>query len=333
LKEECTDDSSPSAGAAWFGLIFAALIIFIMTNRQPSMAGAGYSPKACCLLTGVMIGMTETLSRDQIVYNLPHANSKRTRMSGYNLIKWLARAMHMYRPARWVRRHVLRRGELHTVKKELAFFANLIRPGTLCFDVGANYGDKSEVFLGSGARVVAFEPQIDCLTELRDRLGPHPRLTTVNAAIGSKPGRSTLYIDRHRTSTSLLGDWQPDVVSTTDVQVTTLDCAIAQYGRPDYCKIDVEGYELEVLKGLSQPIPLLSFEYHLQRDGVQAMIECLNYLSGFGEIEINITPAETPEFGLSCWLKKSPFLDHFSAHISSMSSYCYGDIFVKTIVR
>jgi len=46
--------------------------------------------------------------------------------------------------------------------------------------------------------------------------------------------------------------------------MVTLDAAtIETFGKPFYCKIDVEGWELDVLKGLSQPIPLISFEFHL----------------------------------------------------------------------
>jgi FkbM family methyltransferase len=196
--------------------------------------------------------------------------------------------------------------------------------------VGANYGSKSEVFLRLGAKVVAFEPQLDCLCELKARLGPHPKLTTVNAAVGSRAGRSTFYVGPHRTSSSLLQDWQQEIESTVEVPVTTLDAAIAQYGLPDYCKIDVEGYEVQVLQGLTRPIPLLSLEYHLRRDGTQQMIECLNYLSRLGDIRLNITPAETPEFGLPTWYDMAKFIEFFVHEVPGLKGYSYGDIFVQT---
>ena len=46
-----------------------------------------------------------------------------------------------------------------------------------------------------------------------------------------------------------------------DVEVTTLDRLIAIYGAPTFCKIDVEGSELQVLEGLTEALPALSFEF------------------------------------------------------------------------
>jgi hypothetical protein len=50
----------------------------------------------------------------------------------------------------------------------------------------------------------------------------------------------------------------PDVV----VPIITLKSLIAHFGEPAYVKIDVEGYEIDVLRGLSWQPPLLSFEFH-----------------------------------------------------------------------
>ena len=246
----------------------------------------------------------------------------------FNLIKKCAKSLGLYRTARRVHRHTMARDQLRTIKEELVFFSDLLGQDDLCFDVGANYGAKTEVFLRLGAKVVSFEPQKDCIEELQSRLGANPRLVTVNSALGSGSGVSTMHVERNRTASSLIKDWQGEVIDTIEVTVTTLDDAIAQFGVPRYCKIDVEGYELEVLRGLSQPIPTLSFEYHFRGDGVARSIACLEYLSNFGELAINVTPAEKAVFVGDQWRDKDSFIEFFRHERSRLSDY--GDIFVKT---
>jgi hypothetical protein len=125
-------------------------------------------------------------------------------------------------------------------------------------------------------------------------------------------------------------NWQGEVVGSVEVPVWTLDQAIAKFGVPHYCKIDVEGYELEVLKGLSQVIPTLSYEYHLRNDGVIQALTCLDYLSQFGELLINITPAEQPFFAGTQWWVKNDFIGFFRQIVPQLRGYDdYGDIFVK----
>lgn len=247
----------------------------------------------------------------------------------YKTIKVCARKVGMYRTALWVNRHIINRDVLRAFQNELAFYAQFLGPDAICFDVGANYGDKTDVFLKLGARVIAFEPQHDCMDEIKARLSPQPRLVLVNAAVGGSPGRNTFYINQERAASSLIEEWQGEVVDTMEVQITTLDDAIAEYGMPTYCKIDVEGYELEVLKGLTQPIPVISFEYHTRNGGVEQALACLDYLSRFGELLINITPAEKPVFAGLTWWNKSDFKEFFSIAVPRLHGFDYGDIFVK----
>ena len=61
---------------------------------------------------------------------------------------------------------------------------------------------------------------------------------------------------------------------TVRVPVTTLDALIDRYGSPSFIKLDVEGFEVEALAGLTQPVPALSFEFTtIQRDLAIAGIE------------------------------------------------------------
>lgn len=249
---------------------------------------------------------------------------------GFMRTKATARRLGLYRVARWVHLHTLNRARLRQMKEDLAYYRQCVPEGSLCFDVGANYGDKSEVFLKLGARVIAFEPQPDCMAELRARLGAHSRLVTIAAAVGSEPGHGTLFLDSYTPASSLVKGWQGAVVGTVDVPITTLDAAIAVHGLPHFCKIDVEGYELEVLKGLSHPIPIISFEYHL-RDDAQKALACIDRLSQFGAIELNVSPAEKAVFAREEWWNLADFTRFFRNDLPKREGYEYGDIFVKLV--
>jgi FkbM family methyltransferase len=242
----------------------------------------------------------------------------------YAVIKRISRRLGLYRHARWIHRHVLDRQDLDTFRRDCAFYGQFIKRGDLCFDVGANYGLKTEVFLALGARVVAFEPQRDCWQEILDR---NPRAIAICAAVGSAPGALTLYVDRHRTGSSLVQGWRSAVEGTEQVPVTTLDAAIQEYGLPAFCKIDVEGYDLEVLRGLSQPIRVVSFEFHRTR--IDAALECLGYLRRFGPAEINVTGAEGQDFASPVWMTPSQAETLLTRKVSHAEGYDWGDIFVR----
>ena len=151
-------------------------------------------------------------------------------MSGLSLLKRTTISTGLYRPARFLYRHLLKRKRLHEFRRDTAFFSQMVEPGSLCFDVGANIGEKTEALLAAGARVVAFEPQPDCVAELKARCGHRPQFTVCQAALGSQVGESTLYIHRSNTSSSLDPQWGGSYEHPIRVPVTTLDHAIGEFG-------------------------------------------------------------------------------------------------------
>jgi hypothetical protein len=84
------------------------------------------------------------------------------------------------------------------------------------------------------------------------------------------------------------------------VPVTTLDLLIERYGLPVFCKIDVEGYELEVLRGLTHPIQAVSFE-HIPATSELAL-DSIRRLSELGAYEYNWSQGEQHRWQSEQWL-------------------------------
>ena len=158
-------------------------------------------------------------------------------------------------------------------RRLVRFYRQFLGPGDVGFDIGAHVGSRVRAWRRLGARVVAVEPQPDCLRVLRLLFGRDPEVTLVPSAVGKTAGRARLGIS---TATPTVSSMSPDWIDTVaaadsfarvrwdrsiEVDVVTLDELIARHGEPAFCKIDVEGFEIDVLTGLSRPVRALSFEY------------------------------------------------------------------------
>lgn len=204
-------------------------------------------------------------------------------------------------------------GDLSQQRRMATFYSQFIGPGDLCFDIGAHLGHRAGAWTRLGARVVAVEPHPTFARLLRLLHGHHPRVTILESALGPRPGRQTLLISRREPTVSTLSAtwaermpvikpsfqrtrWNRSVV----VPVTTLDALIDSHGVPVFTKIDVEGYDLAVLEGLSRPVPALSFEYI--PPAWDLALACLNRLCALGPYSFNWSSGETMRFALPDWV-------------------------------
>jgi FkbM family methyltransferase len=188
--------------------------------------------------------------------------------------------------ARSAYRAVFNRGADAHKARMGAFYSQFFQAGSRVFDVGANQGEYSEIFAGEGGRVIAIEPntaystRLTALARTNDihpmfvAIGEEPGEATLNVC--SKPGFSTM-VDRHVDWIEESPDYK-DVswTHTLTVPVTTLGLLAKEFGEPEFVKIDVEGFEINVLRGMTFRPRNLSFEFGARRKGPSSV--CLEHM-------------------------------------------------------
>jgi FkbM family methyltransferase len=203
-------------------------------------------------------------------------------------------------------------------REMISFYSQFVNSGDLCFDVGANLGSRVDVFLACGARVVAVEPQENCIRYLRLKYGKNRNVILIDKGLGDAEGEAELFISSEDSATSSMSADRITRVSsarhlarerwdrTRAIRLTTIDKLVALYGQPVFCKIDVEGFEYQVLKGLSSPIKALSFEY--TPEYMESTLNCIRHLATLGSFTFNYSPAESMIFALLTWVGSNEIL-------------------------
>ncbi|MEZ5076287.1 MAG: FkbM family methyltransferase [Solirubrobacterales bacterium] len=178
----------------------------------------------------------------------------------------------------------------------VAFYRQFLGPGDLCLDIGANVGERCEMFRLTGAAVVAVEPQKSAVAALDRRFADDPDVSILSKGLGAEPGTATLAISS--ADSTISEAWRSegrfaDSASWDDreeIEIVTLDELIRQFGTPQFCKIGVEGYERQVIEGLNDPLPLISIEF--TREFIGNARRCLEVVAALGPIETAVSLGE-----------------------------------------
>jgi len=201
-------------------------------------------------------------------------------------------------------------------------YRRFIEPGDLVFDVGAHVGDRVSSFRRLGARVIAIEPQPLLFSALSHIHGRDPLVEIIDRAVGAEAGTRELFINTKNPTVSTLSEefvhqaegakgWEGQVWDgQIPIEVVTLDGLIARYGQPSFVKIDVEGYEDAVLRGLSRPLKALSFEFTtIARDVAMA---CFDRMSALGDYGYNVALGEGQTLAFDRWLSDTEMAGYLS---------------------
>jgi FkbM family methyltransferase len=213
-------------------------------------------------------------------------------------------------------------------REEIRFYKVLLEgfcDRDLIFDLGANIGYKSEIFLRLGANVVAVEPDEICQQILKEkflkyRLKKLP-FVLVGKAVSEDAAFQTMWIDAPGSAKNTLSQkWAEtlrsdgtrfgnrlDFGQSRNVETVSIEQLISTYGLPFFVKIDVEGCELNVLRGLKRTVPYLSFEVNLPEFRSEGS-ECVRVLGRLGEGKFNYTSDCRRGLMLKQWLEAEEFL-------------------------
>jgi FkbM family methyltransferase len=176
---------------------------------------------------------------------------------------------------------------------EVAVFLSLLKEGMTVVDVGANtgmYSLQAGVAVGPTGRVYAFEPFPDVYRRLSEhiRLNGASNVLGVPVALADREGVVTFHLGRLGSQGSL---FRVDTDRAIQVGTRTLDSFLAEQGvgRVDVVKVDVEGAEMHVLRGMPELLsgatrPALMFEIcaaHLKAAGFTPA-ELFNAIVSYG---------------------------------------------------
>lgn len=240
-------------------------------------------------------GVTAAFIERSVANRIEDESMKTT--PGLTHLKWRLKSSFI-RDAYWAVAH---RERLESLRQEVHFYNSVLAgfdQGDLIFDIGANNGAKTEVFLRLGARVIAVEPDDTCSKTLQDRflkyrIYPRP-VSIVTRAVSNRVAFEEMLIDGPASAVNTMSQkWAESLrknkesfahehfglefTQTKLVQTTTLEELMAKHGVPFFVKIDVEGHELNALRGLHQAVPYLSFEVNLPEFRPEGL-ECIGML-------------------------------------------------------
>lgn len=212
--------------------------------------------------------------------------------------------------------------------------SDLLPPNPCIFDIGANVGGKTQRYLLlNPSKIVSVEPIPSCVSTLQERFKNCPNVFIVPECVSDYIGTITFFLSDQYSYLSTADEawkygrfkdftWNKSII----VPTTTIDKLVAQYGVPDFCKIDVEGYELNILKGMTKPIPYLSFEFASEFLD-QKTRPCLEYLYSLGYRSFNVAILETEAFnGTGKWVDIETLYTYLKTHPDSL---CWGDVYAR----
>ena len=195
-------------------------------------------------------------------------------------------------------------------------------------DVGSHKGEVLDEALkiSKKGKHFAFEPIPDLFEKLHDKYGSHCEI--LNCGLSDQKKQSSFqYVTSNPAYSGIRRRTYPknEEIQTIQIQLDTLDNQLKLHDRVDLIKIDVEGFELDVLMGLSQKVGIISFEF--TSEFFDQTTKCLKYLKNLGYEEFNFSIGERRKF-FSKWSNTEDLIRKLRNEIRN-DKLLWGDIYCK----
>ena len=157
-------------------------------------------------------------------------------------------------------------------RAERRLLARYLTPGSTVVDAGANIGVYSQFlarYVGSGGVVHSFEPSPENFGRLHAALSRFPNVRLNQLAVSDKTGDALLYVSEELNVDHRAYPTEGETRRTLCIQSTTLDDYFKAWERVDFIKMDVQGYELHVLRGAKRVMQ--------ENPGIKLLIEFWPY--------------------------------------------------------
>ena len=189
------------------------------------------------------------------------------------------------------------------------FYSKIFSKDDLVFDLGANVGNRTSVFLDIGAKVIAVEPNPKLVKILKKKF---KKTIIVDKAIGAEKGKVTLYLNESTVLSTTSKEWIEVAKESNkfgelaskfndevEVEQITIKELLKEYGVPKFIKIDTEGTELGIIRQLdNNEIGCISFEFHefKMEEPKRKSKEIIKHLNSIGYDSFNISFGESMLF-------------------------------------
>lgn len=223
-------------------------------------------------------------------------------------------------------------GESLFIRNLFRYYSEKGKRNLVIFDVGANFGQYSDILVqnaqnfGIDIDLHLFEPQEKCVQLLKDK---YKKMNVNQVAVSDEEGESYIFYDKERSSfANLFGEGE----KFEKVKLIRLDTYIKERNikHCDFLKIDVEGNELKVIRGLGEFLNVdfldfLQFEYggtYIRSHST--LFDVYKILEDRGFVIFKIMPG-----GLE-WRKYKNYMENFSyQNFVAISQVVYKDLLSK----